>query len=56
MVVSVSGNVAREEIRRHVERLFTRVPGGEVDEPSPPVPALRVQRRVLDRPAQKAQM
>jgi zinc protease len=56
MVVAVSGGVARDGIRRHVERLFAQAPPGEVDEPSPSAPAAASERRVLDRPAQQAQI
>ena len=56
MVLAVSGRVERESLRRHVGRLFAQVPGGEVDEPAPSAPTPSSERRVLDRPAQQAQI
>jgi zinc protease len=56
MVLAVSGRVERESIRRQVERLFAQAPAGEVDEPVPPAPSPSLERRVLDRPVQQAQI
>jgi zinc protease len=56
MVLAVSGRVEREGIRRQVERLFARVPAGEVDEPTPVAPVPSFERRVLERPVQQAQI
>jgi zinc protease len=56
MVLAVSGRVERESIRRQVERLFAQVPVGEVDEPVPPAPTPSLERQVLDRPVQQAQI
>jgi zinc protease len=56
MVLAVSGRVEPEVIRRQVERLFSQVPGGEVDEPAPVVPTPSLERHVLDRPVQQAQI
>ena len=56
IVLAVSGRVERESIRRQAERLFARVPAGEVDEPAPDAPTASLDRRVLDRPVQQAQI
>ena len=56
MVLAVSGGVQRGRIRRHVQRLFAGVPAGEVDEPAPAPATPSPERRVLDRPAQQAQV
>jgi zinc protease len=56
MVVAVSGRAEPEVIRRQVERLFSHVPGGEIDEPPPAVPTSSFERHVLDRPVQQAQI
>jgi predicted Zn-dependent peptidase len=56
MVLAVSGRVERESLRRQVERLFAQVSAGEVDEPATPAPIPSSERRVLDRPAQQAQI
>ena len=56
MVLAVSGGVKPESIRRHVERLFARTPGGKVDEPGLSEPTPIRERRVLDRQAQQAQV
>ena len=54
MVLAVSGGVEREAIRRHAQRLFARMPVGEVEEPASAEPTPSSERRVLDRPAQQA--
>ena len=56
MVLAVSGGVERDSIQRHAQRLFTHMPGGEIDEPAPSEPTPSAERRVLDRPAQQAQV
>lgn len=57
MVLAVSGGVERESVWRQIERLFARLPAGEVDGAEhPPAPAPSRDRRVLDRPAQQAQI
>jgi zinc protease len=56
MVLAVSGRVERLGLRRQIERLFSRVPGGEVDEPTEAAATPSLQRRVLDRPVQQAQI
>jgi zinc protease len=56
MVLAVSGGVEREAIRRHAQRLFARTPAGEVEVPAPSEPTPSSERRVLDRPAQQAQV
>ena len=56
MVLAVSGGVKREAVRRHAQRLFARTPTGEFEEPAPSEPTPSSERRVLDRPAQQAQV
>jgi zinc protease len=56
MVLAVSGGVERETLRRHVQRLFARLPVGEIEEPAASAPTPSRERRVLDRPAQQAQI
>jgi predicted Zn-dependent peptidase len=57
VVLAVSGQAPRERVVKVVERLFARLPrsGTETAEP-PPVAAPRGGRRVLERPAQQAQV
>lgn len=57
MVLAVSGRVTRERVVRFAERRFGRLPtaaDAAVTPPSPPVP--RGERRVLERPANQAQI
>ena len=56
MVLAVSGGVEPASLRRHVQRLFARVPEGDVDEPASSEPTPSLERRVLERPAQQAQI
>ncbi len=57
MVLAVSGQVPRERVVKVAERLFAKLPrsGSEAVEP-PPVPAPPGGRRVVERPAQQAQV
>jgi predicted Zn-dependent peptidase len=57
VVLAVSGLVPRERVVKVAERLFGRLPrsGAPTVEP-PPVPAAAGGRRVLERPAQQAQV
>jgi predicted Zn-dependent peptidase len=54
MVIAVSGGVARDGIRREVERLFARTPPGAADEPSPQTARASLGRRMIERPLRQA--
>jgi len=57
IVLAVSGKVERERVVKAADRLFGRLPrsGRAADEPPPP-PVATGQRRVVERPAQQAQI
>jgi zinc protease len=55
-VLSVSGRVERDRIRRQVEQLFGRMPPGDVDEPVDAAPTPSAERRVLSRPVQQTRL
>src|SRR5438128_2251461 len=56
-VLAVSGQVSRERVVRAAERLFTKLPrSGPHEVGAAPPPAPSGERRVLERPAQQAQI
>jgi zinc protease len=57
LVLAVSGRVQRDEVRRVAERLFAKLaPGPAATRAMPPAPLASGARRVLERPAQQAQI
>lgn len=57
LVLAVSGRVERDAVRRAADRLFGGMtPGPAPSLPSPPLPAPTQSRRLVERPAQQAQI
>jgi predicted Zn-dependent peptidase len=57
LVLAVSGRIQRDEVRRMADRLFGKLtPVPPAARPLPPVPVASGARRVLERPAQQAQI
>jgi predicted Zn-dependent peptidase len=57
VVLAVSGDVSAERVRRHVERLFRKLPrGSTADAATVPAPDASGARRVIERPARQAQV
>ncbi|MGH7311996.1 MAG: M16 family metallopeptidase, partial [Candidatus Rokuibacteriota bacterium] len=57
LVLAVSGRVQRDEVRRVAERLFARLaPGPAATASMPPAPVPSGGRRLVERPAQQAQI
>jgi zinc protease len=57
LVLAISGQIQRNEVRRVAERLFGRLaPGSAVASAPPPPPAPSGSRRLIERPAQQAQI
>lgn len=57
LVLAVSGDVQQAQVLKRVERLFGKLPASPVtDRPSLPAPTPTRERRIVDRPAQQAQI
>lgn len=57
LVLAVSGQVQRDEVRQLVERLFASLaPGAPAATSAPPPPMARGARRLVERPAEQAQI